>query len=79
MELPNPCEFACYQGTKCIGSNVKALVLKHMQFPDMGVSGRPPYGTHVVHHWMDELLIQQDSIPDGTLLLFRRGPNSPSL
>jgi len=58
-----------------IGSNAKALVLKNMQFPDMGASGRPPDGARIVHHWIDELLIQQDSIPDGTLLLFRTGPN----
>ena len=63
---------------RCIGSNAKALVLKHMQFPDMGASGRPPDGACIVHHWMDELLIQQDSVPDGTLL-FRRGPNTPHL
>jgi hypothetical protein len=63
----------------CIGNNAKAPVLKHMQFPDTGASGRPPGGAHIVHHWTDELLIQQDSVPDGTLLLFRRGPNTPFL
>jgi hypothetical protein len=50
-----------------------------MQLPDMGVSGGPPDGACIVHHWMYELLIQQDPVPDGTLLLFRRGPNTPSL
>jgi len=50
---------------KCSGSNAKTLGLKHLQFPDMGTSSRSPAGAHVVHHWTDELLIQQDSVPDG--------------
>ena len=49
----------------CTGSNVKTLGLKHLQFPYMGVSGRPPDGACIVHHRMDELCVQQNSIPDG--------------
>ena len=60
MELTNPHEFACYHCT-----NAKTLRLKHLQFPDMGTSGRSPVRAHVVHQWMDELLTQQDSVPDG--------------
>jgi len=49
----------------CNVSNVKPLVLKHLQFPDIGASGRPPDGARVVHHSTDKLLVQQNSIPDG--------------
>jgi hypothetical protein len=31
----------------------------------MGASGGPPDGTHVVLHWTDELLVQQNTITDG--------------
>jgi hypothetical protein len=50
---------------KCIGSNAKTPGPKNLQFPDMSTSGRSPLRAHVVHHWMDELLLQQDSVPDG--------------
>ena len=48
---------------RCIGSNAKTL--KHLQFPDMGASGGPPDGARVVHHGMEEMLIQSNTIPDG--------------
>jgi len=50
---------------RCIGSNAKTLRLKHLQFPGMGAGSRPPDGTCLAHHRMDELLIQQHSISDG--------------
>jgi len=50
---------------KCNGGNVNTLRLKHLQFPAMGAGSGPPDGAHVVHHRMDELLIQQHSISDG--------------
>jgi hypothetical protein len=34
--------------SRCIGSNVKTFGLKHQQLPDMGASGGPPEGAHVV-------------------------------
>jgi hypothetical protein len=46
----------------CIGSNAKTLGL---QFLDMEASVGPPNGARVVHHGTDELLIQQNTIPDG--------------
>ena len=49
----------------CIGSNAKTLGLQYLQFPDMGASGGPPNGARIVHHRTDELLIQQNTIPDG--------------
>jgi hypothetical protein len=49
----------------CIGSNAKTLCLHHLQFLDMGASGGLPYGTRMVHHGTDELLIQQSTSPDG--------------
>jgi hypothetical protein len=50
---------------RCTGSNKKTLVLTHLQFPDLGSNGGPPDGARAVHHGMDELLVQQNSIPDG--------------
>jgi hypothetical protein len=49
----------------CNGSNAKTLLLQNLQFLDMGASGGPSNGTRIVHHGMDELLIQQNTIPVG--------------
>jgi len=49
----------------CIGSNLKTLGLKHLQFPDMELRGGPPDGVRIFHHRTEELLVQQNSIPDG--------------
>jgi hypothetical protein len=46
----------------CIYSNAKT---RGLQFLDLGASGGPPDRTHTVHHGTDELLIQQNTIPDG--------------
>jgi hypothetical protein len=47
------------------GSNAKTHGLQYLQFPDMGAIGGPPEGVSVVHYGTDELLIQQNTIPDG--------------
>jgi hypothetical protein len=52
---------------RVIGGNTKILGMNHRHFPYMGASGRPPDVVRVVHHWTDELLIQQNSIPDGEI------------
>jgi hypothetical protein len=49
----------------CNGSNSKTFGLQDLQFLDVVASGGPPNGTRVVHHGTDELLIQQNTIPDG--------------
>ena len=49
---------------RCIGCNSKTLALKHLQFPDMDASGGPPHKARIVLHRMDELLVQQNFIPD---------------
>ena len=49
----------------CIGNNAKTLGLKHLQFPEVGVSGGLPDGACVVRHRIDELLVQHNTIPDG--------------
>jgi hypothetical protein len=46
-------------------SNAKILRLKDLQFPDRGANGGPPDGVSVVLHKKDELLVQQNTIPDG--------------
>jgi len=33
----------------------------------MGAGGGPPCGARVIHQGTDELLIQQDSVPDGEI------------
>jgi hypothetical protein len=47
-----------------IGCNAKTLALKHLQFPDKEVNSTPPHESRVVLHWIDELLVQQNFIPD---------------
>jgi hypothetical protein len=50
---------------RCIGGTANTLGLKHLWFPDMGTSGGPPDGAHLVHHRRDELLKQQKSVSNG--------------
>jgi hypothetical protein len=35
----------------------------------MGVGSVPPSGDSIIHHGADELLIWQDSVPDGEITL----------
>jgi hypothetical protein len=46
------------------GSKTKVFGLKYLQSLDTGASGEPPEGARVVHHGKNELLVQQNSIPD---------------
>ena len=48
----------------CIGSNAKTLGLQHLQSLDMGACGGPLNGARIVHHRTDEVLMQQNTIPD---------------
>jgi len=50
---------------RVIGGNTKILGMNHLHFPYMGASGGPPDLVRIVHHGAAELLIQQNSIPDG--------------
>lgn len=49
---------------KCTGSNMKTLVLKCLQFPDMGASGGLPDGARIDHYRTGEFLVHQNSISD---------------
>ena len=49
----------------CTTSEAKALGLQHLWPLDMGAVSGPPRGANLVHHGADELLIYQDSVPDG--------------
>jgi hypothetical protein len=49
----------------CIGSNAKTLGLHYLQFLDMGAGSGPLGGARVAHHGTVQLLIQQNTIPDG--------------
>ena len=44
---------------------MKILGLKHLQFPKMGASSGPPDWACIIHHRMEDLLVQQNTIPDG--------------
>ena len=46
------------------GSKAKTLELLHLQPPEVGACNEPPYGTRVVDHGTDELLVHQDPISD---------------
>jgi hypothetical protein len=50
---------------RCTSSNSKTLGLESLQLLKVVASCAPPDGTRIVHHWADELLIQQNSVPDG--------------
>ena len=63
--LQNNREFACYQCNKGNSNNSKTLGLKHLPFPEMRAFGGTPYGAPLVHHRTDELLVEEDSIPNG--------------
>jgi len=43
---------------RCIGSNSNTFGLQHLQIPDMGASSGPLERANIVHHGMDELLVQ---------------------
>jgi hypothetical protein len=51
-------------GPRAVRSNAKTLRMKHLHYPYLGESGGPPDGAPGVHNETDELLIQQNSIPD---------------
>jgi hypothetical protein len=50
---------------RCTSSNAKALGLESLQLLKVAAGCEPPDGARIVHHWADELLIQQNSVPDG--------------
>jgi hypothetical protein len=50
---------------RIIGSNAKTLGFQHQQLLKMRESGGPSDGTRLGHHEKDELLRQQNAIPDG--------------
>jgi hypothetical protein len=50
---------------RCTSSNAKTLGLESLQLLNVAANCAPPDGTRTVHHWADELLIQQNSVPDG--------------
>jgi hypothetical protein len=43
-KFPHPHEFACYYVPRRTASKVKTLGSKHLQFPEVGASGRLPDG-----------------------------------
>jgi hypothetical protein len=49
---------------RCTSSNAKTLGLENLQLLDVAASAAPPDGARTVHHWADELLIQQNSVSD---------------
>jgi hypothetical protein len=49
------------------GTSSKAKTL--IATPDMGAGSAPPSRASIVHHGADELLIQQDPVPDGEITL----------
>ena len=49
---------------RCTSSNAKTLGLKHLQLPYMAASNGPPDGAHILHHGIDELPVQHETVPD---------------
>jgi hypothetical protein len=50
--------------TRCNGGKAKTFELMHLLLLDMGVSSQPADEARIVHHWTDDLLIQQKSVSD---------------
>jgi len=52
-----------------VGTRSKANTLRllNLQLPDVGASDGPPFGARVIHHAVDELHIQQNTVPDGEI------------
>lgn len=48
-------------------SKANTLRLLHLQLPDVGAGGGPPFGLRVIYHREDELHIEQNSVPDGNI------------
>jgi hypothetical protein len=49
---------------RCTSSNAKILGLESLQLLNIAESCALPDGARIVHHWANELLIQQNSVPD---------------
>jgi hypothetical protein len=49
---------------RCTSSNAKTLGLENLQLFNVAASGVAPEGVCIVHHWADELLIQQNFVSD---------------
>jgi hypothetical protein len=50
---------------RCTISKAKTLRLDNLQLHNVAASGVPPDGARIIHHFVDELLIQQNSVSDG--------------
>jgi hypothetical protein len=50
---------------RCTSSNAKTLGLNNLLFSEVAAGSGPPNGARIVHHGPNELLIQQNSVPDG--------------
>jgi hypothetical protein len=50
---------------RCTSSNAKTLGLESLQLLNVAASCAPPDGARTVHHSADEMLIHQNSAPDG--------------
>jgi hypothetical protein len=50
---------------RCTSSNAKTLGLNNLQLAQVAAGSGPPNGARIVHHGPYELLIQQNSVPDG--------------
>lgn len=79
MELPNPCEFACYQFTKMHYQQCEDT-LKNLQFHDMGqaASLKMEHAQSVIER-ISCLYSRTPFLMERPFLLFRRGSSTPIL
>jgi hypothetical protein len=48
--------------TGCVSRNAKTLGLQNLQLTDVGMGSGPPERACVVHHRMNELLVEQHAV-----------------
>jgi hypothetical protein len=65
----------------CTSSNAKTLGLESLKLLNVAASCALPDGARIVHHWANELLIQQNSVPDGEAAspVYERAKHTQSL
>ena len=56
--------FACYQRTRLRLQQCETLGPQELPFLDMVAGGAHPNGTRIVHNGTDQMIVQQNTIPD---------------
>jgi hypothetical protein len=64
MKSPHPHNLPVTNIPRCVSCNAKTLGLYQLQLPDVAAGSGPPDQTCIIHHRMDELLVEQHTVSD---------------